>query len=88
METNQFSIRNDDDSIALAFDYTAAVAFDAIIMKREGAEKDYTDEQIEVGSVSITKPHEIFYCVKQSSVKKEDIRLRDFASRLTQTWRK
>ena len=61
LETNQFSIRNDDDSIALAFDYTAAVAFDAFIMKREGAEKDYTDEQMEVGSVPITKPHEIFF---------------------------
>lgn len=39
--------RNDDDSIALAFDYTAAVAFDAFIMKREGAEEDYTEEQME-----------------------------------------
>ena len=51
-EKRPFSFRNDDDSIALAFDYTAAVAFDAFVMKREGVEQDYSEEQIEVSFIS------------------------------------
>ena len=43
------SSRNEDDSVALAFDYTAAVAFDAFIIERDGAEEEYGQEQMEVG---------------------------------------
>ena len=37
-----------DGAIALGFDYTAAVAFDLCIIEREGAAKDYTEEQVKV----------------------------------------
>ena len=63
-----FLIRNDDDSIALAFDYTAAVAFDAFVMKREGAEEDYSEEQIEVSLISASSLRQAYFVVCSSAV--------------------